>query len=231
MGTTKVFSLDFSNVVRSLSLLKDDYNDLDMRAGIVRQLANDRGTVFEMDLRSLVDCDIILSNLKTHLPLLRALSKQEVEIVTSDDEISFLSERSTFTFKLPKLGYLDNKFLTTEELNKVFPTKDEDLVLQYSIRDDISEFMRLTSQQLRFKYHRVDFIGHRLGWREKQAKRIASALNPLLKELEASGLLTKSTLPQLDRKYFCTFEVKSSKVRKAKSKINPTESIKDPTKS
>jgi hypothetical protein len=157
----KVFSADFSNVVRSLSLLKDDYNDLDMRAGIVRQLANDRWAIFEMDLRSLVDCDIILSNLKAHLPLLRALSRQEVEIISSDDAISFLSERSTFTFKLPRLGYLDNKFLTSEELNKVFPTKDEDLVLQYSIRDDISEFMRLTSQQFNILSFSISYEGEK----------------------------------------------------------------------
>ena len=68
----------------------------------------------------------------------------------------------------------------------------------------------------RLKYHRVDFIGHRLGWREGQAKRIASALNPLLKNLKDSGLLSKFTPSNLDRKYFFTFEVKSPKNKKDK---------------
>ena len=68
----------------------------------------------------------------------------------------------------------------------------------------------------RLKYHRVDFIGHRLGRRERQAKRIASALNPLLQEIENAGLLSKFTQSTLDRKYFFSFEVKSPKNKKDK---------------
>jgi len=71
----------------------------------------------------------------------------------------------------------------------------------------------------RLKYHRADFIGHRLGWREKQAKRIASALNPILKEVEDAGLLSKFSPSTLDRKYFFSFEVRSSKNKKNKVEI------------
>ena len=68
----------------------------------------------------------------------------------------------------------------------------------------------------RLKYHRVDFIAHRIAWKEKQVRRIASALKPILKKLEDSGLVYKITPSNLDHKYLCTFEVKSSKNKKDK---------------
>jgi hypothetical protein len=87
----------------------------------------------------------------------------------------------------------------------------------YKLSPDAQLFYRyLVIAGARLKYHRVDFIGHRLGWREKQAKRIASALNPLLKEIEDAGLLSKFTSSNLDHRYFFSFEVKSPKNKKDK---------------
>lgn len=155
---TKVYSTDFANLVRALSLVKEETIDVQINAGIFRQLTRDKTAVFEMDMREIIpNCDIVLSYLKIHLPLLRALSTKEVQITTTENAISFSSERSTFAYILPRLDYLDNRFMTTVELNNLFPLKEEDLILRYLITDDIANLMRLTAAQFNTISFQISF--------------------------------------------------------------------------
>lgn len=63
----------------------------------------------------------------------------------------------------------------------------------------------------RLKYHRVDFIGHRLGWKEKQIKRLTAALGRILKELQESGLIDQFTQAEFRPNTYYHIELKSSR--------------------
>jgi hypothetical protein len=41
----------------------------------------------------------------------------------------------------------------------------------------------------RYNNHRIDYIGHRIGWREKQKSRLADGIGRLFEELKQAGLI------------------------------------------
>lgn len=151
---------DFSNFLRCLSLLKDDCNDVDIRGGILRQRTNYKENIIEMDLTPLVsDCDIVLSNLKQKLPLLKGLSGQEVNITSTDNNISFSGERSIFKFENPRTDFLDNKFIPGQELVNIFTLREEDVILEYAISKETSKLMKVIQTQFNIVSFQICFEG------------------------------------------------------------------------
>jgi hypothetical protein len=148
---------DFSNFTRCLSLLVDLCTDADIRGGILRQMANGKQYIFEMDLRPLIsDCDIPIENLKQQLPVLKGLLNQKVQItITVTDDHTYFSGLSTFSFKKPPLHYLDNKFMASEELG--FVLEEDNLVLDHVIKSKISRMMKVTADQFNLFGYRLVF--------------------------------------------------------------------------
>jgi hypothetical protein len=152
---------DFSNLLRCLALLNNNCNDADIQGGFLRQRSNDKTTIiYEMDLTPLVsDCNIVLINIKSKLSLLRPLSKQEVKIKSTDDKISFLGERPGYEFGLPRREFLDNKFITNEELSNIFSLREDDVVFEYTIDKDTSRLMKVISSQFNIVSFQILFDG------------------------------------------------------------------------
>ena len=94
---------EFENFVRSLSVLKDVCNDVDINDGIIRQRTNDHTTIFQLDLSSLLPVvTMCLSNLKQKLDLLKMFSDEEVEIEISD-KIKIKDQYSSIEFEKPEV--------------------------------------------------------------------------------------------------------------------------------
>lgn len=156
----KIHPKDFSNFLRCLSLLQDDCNDADIREGILRQRKNLKENITEMDLTPLVsDCDIVLSNLRQKLPLLKGLSGQEVKINSTGNEISFSGERSIFKFVNPRVDYLDNKFMSSQELANIFTLKEKDVILEYAVSKETSKLMKVIQRQFHVISFQICFEG------------------------------------------------------------------------
>jgi hypothetical protein len=154
---------DFSHFLRCLSVLKGICSDVDIRGGVLRQKSTDRANIFEMDLTPLIlDCDIPISGLEMKLTLLKGLSNQQVKITITDDEIYFSGKHSTYKFKNPKPDFMStsNKFISSEEFSNTFTIKEEDLVLEYVVTKDISNFMKVTAVQFKIVSFQVCFNGN-----------------------------------------------------------------------
>jgi hypothetical protein len=153
---------DFSNFLRSLALLTDICNDVQIQAGVLRQKSNYPANIFEMDLSPLIaNADITISNFKQKLPMLKQLSQQgEVKIVTTDDNLCFLGKRSTLKFDNPRIDYLDNKFMPDEEFRNLFTLSDEILIVQYAFEKDTCQLMKVTSKQLNIVSFQMLFQGN-----------------------------------------------------------------------
>lgn len=157
----KLNAKDFSNFLRCLSALKDICNDADIRGGVLRQKSTDKANIFKMDLSPLIsDCDIPISDLKNKLTLLKGLSKQEVQITITDDEIYFSGKPSTLKFKNPNPSFMGNKFISSEEFSEIVTVREEDLVLEHVVTKDISNFMKLTADQFNIVSFQVLFDGN-----------------------------------------------------------------------
>jgi len=160
MAEVNLDNVKFSDFLRVLSLLKDICNDFEIRGGILRQRSNDKANIFEMDLTSLVsNSDMLISNLKQKLDLLKCFVGQEVKIDSSDQEVSFSDQFSVIKFVNPRLDFMDNKYIPSEEFERIFSLRDEDLLLDYEIQSTISERMKIIAQGFNIVSFQVLFEG------------------------------------------------------------------------
>jgi len=152
---------DFLNFLRCLSAVKDLFNDADIRGGVLRQKSNDKANIVEMDLTSLIsDSDLPLSDLKSKLPLLKGLSRHDVQLTIADEEVYFSGKRSSLRFKNPIRDFMGNKFLSEEEFSKLFTLREEDLLFEHVVKKDISDFMKVIAGQLSVTSFQILFHGN-----------------------------------------------------------------------
>ncbi len=156
---------DYEQFLRCLSILKDVCNDADIHDGILRQRTNDSANVFEIDMTSVIDTiDIPLVNLKQKLDLLKIFinqnsdQSQTVDISVDDDgNFTFSDEYSSIKFQGPELEYMDNRFITEEELETIFTLNEEDIILQTNIELNISDRMRIIAQNFNVTSTQIEF--------------------------------------------------------------------------
>jgi len=152
---------DFSNLLRCLSLLNCICANVDIKGGILRQKSDDEYSIIEMDLTSLVsDCDILIPDIKGKLPILKALSKQEIKISSSGSRISFSSVRSTLQFDNSHSNSPQHLFISSEELGKEFTLREEDAILEFSIKKETSTLIKVIASQFNLLGFQIFFEGN-----------------------------------------------------------------------
>lgn len=139
-------SEEFNNFTRCLMNLKETCNDVDIKKGIIRQRCNDRTSVFEIDLTSIIgDMTLPLTVLKNKLDLFRLYFGQTVSIEViegeneSDSYYVISNGISRIINKFPKLQLMDNKYMEEEELSNIFSLDDDDLILDDKLNNPITE--------------------------------------------------------------------------------------------
>jgi len=154
-------SEQFTDFLRCLSLLKDICNDADVREGIIRQRSNDNSSIFEVDMHSLIqNINLPISNLKQKLDLFKIFSEQDEVAISVDGETFSISDQySTLRFTSPKLDFMDNKFMSEEELNSIIILSEEDLVLGCEVLKVISDRIRIITQSFNVNTVKVNFSG------------------------------------------------------------------------
>jgi hypothetical protein len=83
----------------------------------------------------------------------------------------------------------------------------------YGLSADAQLFYRyLVVAGSRNKVNRVDYIGHRLGWKESQKKRLAGRVEKILKEIQGRGLIENAAFNS-GRKgiYLCSFNIRGKR--------------------
>jgi hypothetical protein len=155
---------DFNSLLRCMTNLRDHCNDVDIRGGFVRQRSNDVTSVFEFDLTSIIgDISLPISDLKQKLDLLKIFAGQDVEIEVEegeDESSSFFTisdEMSSIKFMFPTLQFMDNKFMTNQELESIFNLDDDDLFLSTEMTKVITDRIRVISENFNIKAIQVKF--------------------------------------------------------------------------
>lgn len=152
----------FDELLRVLFILKDICNDVDIRNGVIRQRTNDSSTVFEMDLTSIISTmNLPITELKTKLDIFKSFSGQEVSISAFSDYFTISDQYSMLKIKNPSLEFLDNKFISSEELSRVIITNNDDLLLSTNISKKISDRMRVISSSFHVNSLQIIFEGEK----------------------------------------------------------------------
>ena len=151
---------EYGNFLRCVTNLREVCNDVDLRGGVIRQRSNDKSTVFEMDLKPLLtEVDMPISDIKKKLELLKTFSGQEVSITFGEDHFTFADQFSKIKFKNPTLEYMDNKFLSMEELERVFVMDDDELLIDTELSSMITERIKIITQTFNTQAIQIVFLG------------------------------------------------------------------------
>lgn len=155
LDTTK-----YDEFLRVLLILKDICNDVDIREGFIRQRTNDNATVFEIDLTSIIsNMNLPISELKNKLDVFKCFSGGEVSISTLDDCFTIADQYSMLKIKNPILEFMDNKFISQEELSRVISPNQDDLILSTQISKKISDRMRIIASSFHINSVQTIFNG------------------------------------------------------------------------
>ena len=150
----------YDELLRVLFVLKDICNDVDIREGFIRQRSNDSATVFEIDLTSIISTmSLPITELKTKLDIFKCFSGQEVSIIADNESFMISDEHSMLKIKNPILDFLDNKFITKDELDRVIIINQEDLILSTNISKKISDRIRIISSSFHVNSLQTFFEG------------------------------------------------------------------------
>lgn len=155
---------EFNEFLRCLTNLKEICNDVDIREGTIRQRSNDLTSVFEMNLDSIIqDTNLPITDLKKKLDLFKTFSGQNVTIEitvgeTESESFYTISDSiSMIKFNFPTIGFMDNKYMTREELDNIFDLDEEDLILHDDLTTLITDRIRIISENFNTAAVQVKF--------------------------------------------------------------------------
>ena len=156
---------EYNDFLRCLTNLKEVCNDADIRDGFIRQRSNDRTSVFELDMTSILPgVNMALTDVKRKLDLLKTFAGQDVNVkfVNGDPgygHFIFADSFSSLKFICPSLDYIDNKYMNSEELERIFVMNEDDLILEYDLTSMITERVRIITQSFNTDAIQVVFGG------------------------------------------------------------------------
>ncbi|MHA1827432.1 MAG: hypothetical protein ACTSX6_02160 [Candidatus Heimdallarchaeaceae archaeon] len=150
----------YGSFLRCITNLREVCNDVDLRDGVIRQRSDDKSTVFEMDLKPiLTEVNMPISDIKKKLELLKTFSGQEVSISFEDNHFTFSDQFSSLKFQNPTLEYMDNKYISMEELERVFVMDDNELLIDTSLSSMITDRIRVITQTFNTQAIQIVFNG------------------------------------------------------------------------
>lgn len=161
---------NYEDFIRCLNNLKEICNDVQIDDGIIRQRNNENTAIFEFDMSALLSgVSITLTDIKQKLELLKTFQDtQDVQIVINEPEdeekegggfFEFSDTFSSIRFMAPNQKYIDNKFITLEELSNISNYDDTDLIIEKELSNIITNRMRIVSTNFNVKSIRIDFNG------------------------------------------------------------------------
>lgn len=164
MSTTLTLDAEqYNDFLRCLTNLKEECNDIDINNGIIRERSNDKTSIFQINMNPILkDITMSISDVKKKLDLLKIFAGQEVnlEINNEDNGYFILSDQhSSLKFISPAYQFIDNKFMTEEELTAIFNLDEDNLILEHSLESVITERIRIITQSFNIKAIQVEFEG------------------------------------------------------------------------
>jgi len=160
MERIELDSEKYGNFLRCITNFREICNDIDIREGIIRQRSNDKTTVLEMDLTPLImEVNMPISDIKRKLDLLKTFAGQDVTLTIGEDYFQFADAFSSLKFKNPTLEFMDNKFISQDELSSVFIMNEDELILDTDISNMITDRIRIITQTFNTAGVQVVFEG------------------------------------------------------------------------
>jgi len=158
--TLQLSDEEYTTFLRCMGNLKEECNDIDIKEGIIRQRSNDKTSIFQFDLSSIIgDTTVCISDIKRKYELFRIFSGQDVTFDIDSEEgghFNIADDYSNITFKTPSYQFIDNKFMDEEELNAIFNLVDNELILEHDFTTLITDRVKHITQNFNIKAIQVE---------------------------------------------------------------------------
>ena len=161
-STLTLTGKQWKSFCKTLGGLARQCNDADINQGIIRQRSNDSSAIFEIDLRSVVGgLTLTITNFKEKLKTLK-MFKSGVTITPGQNEVVFSDGVSSFSILNPDRNYLDNKFMSQQELESLFPGvfQETSLLIRNRIEKKMLKRIRTALSKLHRDTYEVVFAKH-----------------------------------------------------------------------
>lgn len=153
---------EFNDFLRCVTNLKEECNDIDIHGGMIRQRSNDKTSIFQVDLTPLMpDVTMSISDIKKKLDLFKIFAGQEVNLeIDNEGGFFILSDQfSSLKFMMTTYQFIDNKFMSQDELDAIFNLDEDGLILEHELQSMITDRIRVITQSFNVKAIQVVFDG------------------------------------------------------------------------
>jgi len=111
----------FKEIFSFIKTIEPHFNDFCIIDGRFRLRTNDRTCVIEAEFDSLRNVSFAISDLKLSIKMLSVLNKNtDISVSVDNNLIAFSDQRQNIQFEQPSYAYLDNKFVSDEEMENIF---------------------------------------------------------------------------------------------------------------
>lgn len=159
MDTCILTSSQFSEFMRILNILKETTTDVDIRRGFIRQRTNSRECIFEIDGRELIPVDISISKITQKIDLFNIFQNQDITLDV-DEKSGFYSLKDSFSkikIKSVKKDYLENKYVSDDELSNIFTLEDKELIADINIPKIVTDRIIKIYKTFKLEYIKINF--------------------------------------------------------------------------
>jgi len=119
---------DFKDFFAFLNLIRTECKDFSIENGTFRSRSNDRVWIIETELSFLKTVTFSLPNLKDLLKMISQIEKKnDIEIVIDEEKVIFKDHYQGLSIPHANQKFLDNEFVTRQELESIFHINTENL--------------------------------------------------------------------------------------------------------
>lgn len=171
-STVTVPGKQWKSFCKILEALARQCIDVHIQGGIIRQRSNDYSATFEIDLRPVVGASTFtIDYFENKLKILKNLTGR-VTITPGTEEVVFSDGVSPYSIQVPNKDYLDNKFMSRQELD-LFPivSKETSLLIRNKIEKMILKRIRIVLSKLNAPTYKVVFTDYSASFRVEEGIR------------------------------------------------------------
>lgn len=159
---------EFSKFTSIIGIVSKMCTDLTIKDGIICQSSDRRSSILYIDVNSILgESTVLISGVSSKVDLLEPFRKQgvDMQLDITNNFYSFRDDLSKLEFTKPIEEYLNNKFISTEELQSKLMIDNDGCIFEYQISKFLIERLvalqrGLSASTIRFEFleNKVDVV-------------------------------------------------------------------------
>lgn len=156
---------EFSKFTSILGIVSKMCTDLTIKDGIICQSSDRRSSILSIDINTIIgESTVLISGVSSKVDLLEPFRKQgvDMQLDITNSYYSFKDSLSKLEFTKPIEEYLNNKFISSNELQSKLMVDDNGYIFEYQISKFLIERLVALQRGLSASTIRFEFAGNKV---------------------------------------------------------------------